>query len=162
MQSIKLSKIRVFSNAERAGLKERDFLISINGKEVVLMMKIMMFLVKLIITNSSSRCLTWTTKMSVAWLRRLGLEWILKLRGSFQIQHHHRTISVSFLNRTSGKESIWISQSCWAGSTTPPSTFYHRHHYHHHYHHHQMDLNNMGCCKNKSSSPSSFSALEWI
>ena len=122
----------------------------------------MMFLVKLIITNSSSRCLTWTMKMSVAWLRRLGLEWILKLRGSFQIQHHHRTISVSFLNRTSGKESIWISQSSWAGSTTPPSTFYHRHHYHHHYHHHQMDLNNMGCCKNKSSSPSSFSALEWI
>jgi len=34
VQSIKLSKIRVFSNAERAGLKERDFLISINGKEV--------------------------------------------------------------------------------------------------------------------------------
>ena len=49
VQSIKLSKIRVFSNAERAGLKERDFLISINGKEVMMVMMMTMMTICLII-----------------------------------------------------------------------------------------------------------------
>jgi hypothetical protein len=33
--SVKLGRIRVFSNAERAGLKERDFVYSVNGQEVM-------------------------------------------------------------------------------------------------------------------------------
>ena len=44
-----MSKIRVFSNAERSGLKERDFLISINGKEVVVMMRMVLRMLIMVI-----------------------------------------------------------------------------------------------------------------
>ena len=37
--STKLGRIRVFSHAEEAGLKQGDFVVSVNGKEVMLVLR---------------------------------------------------------------------------------------------------------------------------